>query len=84
MSAARENFELEISKLNIKPSPDTGWLPYSLDKLSGEQYCIKFEKNKWTVFWYERGSRFDSLFFDTENDAFEALFKLTKATLDPT
>jgi hypothetical protein len=81
MTTARENFEIEIKKLNVKPSPDTGWLPYSLDKLYGEQYCLKFEKGKWTVFWYERGNRYDCLFFDEEKQAFDALFNLVKSSI---
>ncbi|MBE6048065.1 MAG: hypothetical protein E7213_06650 [Clostridium sp.] len=59
-------------------------IPYSWYYIYGPQYtkeqktCIEKRKDKWYVFYFERGIESDVKIFNTENDACEELYNRMK------
>ena len=54
---------------------------YRIGSYGEEALCILFEKNQWLVFEGERGQRYNSHFFDRENDACSYFWDRIKAFL---
>ncbi len=67
-----KRIELEQLLKNEKFNPNV----YSLDGgLPNDRLCLSVGAGKWCVYYSERGSRFDELYFNSEDEACEELLR---------